>query len=140
MTNIGVAKSLLLIGFHNWVTLGLSLRCKLRLVLKLSIVSLFPFEQGEAKVEVKCLTPVSGSGIMEVTDGIVVAVGANLPCAKLLDFVDYPGTVTTMYGVKARPHRARDACRDAKKKIKMERHSLSNSCFHLLHCVTQTSL
>ncbi len=29
------------IDFHNWVTLGLSLGCKLRLVLKLSFLSLF---------------------------------------------------------------------------------------------------
>ncbi len=37
MTDEGVAISTHWIGFHNWVTFRLSLRCKLRLVLKLSI-------------------------------------------------------------------------------------------------------
>ncbi len=40
MTDGGVANSPLLIGFHNLVTLGLSLHCKLRLVLKLSFMYL----------------------------------------------------------------------------------------------------
>ena len=39
MINRGVANSPLLIGFHNWVTLGLSSHCKSRFVLKLSIDS-----------------------------------------------------------------------------------------------------
>ncbi len=38
MTDGGVANSLLLIGFHNKVTLGLILHYKLCLVLKLSVV------------------------------------------------------------------------------------------------------
>ncbi len=42
MTDRGVANLPLLIGFHSWVALGLSLRCKLRLVLKLPVVIVAP--------------------------------------------------------------------------------------------------
>ncbi len=78
MTDRGAANSTLLIGFHNWVMLGLSLRCKLCLVLKLSIERTFHVPKSERSdvIDFRCMKAGTDPGFWSGgPNGVLTPVG-----------------------------------------------------------------